>query len=214
MTAAEYAAGVLEQHGSLGAEVAAVLAYCMAAPVAQEMAAAITGSGHTPVPMILFDGEPATAAAVEAGYQVAATQLSARVGASESAARRTLVLDPALLADRPDDAVHRMRQTLVEMGMTALSADDAEAAADIADQLADFYLDWLVQLVAAHNTSWPAWGGDVLHIASRDHRFTGGWPGAGSTRVWRVDAPRAALLARPETKRLACAFLAGAAHTG
>lgn len=197
LTSAEYAARLTHRYGLFGSDVAAVLAYCMAAPIAQEIAASLG------TPLILFDGEPSTAEAVERELGVAMTQLGG--------ARK--VPDPpteAQLRSEPAECVERMRQILVRLGAGALREDgaDEQEAAIHAGQVAGFYLDWLVYLVAAHNTSWPAWGGTVFHVVSRGHTFTRDWPGAEAMQLRYVDSGRNELLNHPDTNRLVREFLA------
>jgi hypothetical protein len=102
-----------------------------------------------------------------------------------------------------------MRRRLVELAVTALRSDgaDEEQAAAAGAAGAEFYLDWLVYLVAAHNTAWPAWGGQVYHVASRHHPYTPDWPGSAATHLSRVDSGRNGLFHHPDTRQLALAFL-------
>jgi hypothetical protein len=204
VTAAAYATELLARGDAVGGEVAAVVAYCMAAPIAQEVAARCTGAA--PVPLLLFDGEPCSPAALDDQYGASLAQIS---NGAEVAAQP---FDGRELAHRPDAVVARMRRGLVDAALPALlAADDGdldpEEAAETAAALAEFYLDWLVQLVAAHNASWPRWRGEVCHVASRDHTFTGDWPGAATTRVQRVDSARDDLMRHPGARRLALSFL-------
>lgn len=201
-TAAGYAAELVRRSGPFPAETTAVLAYCMAAPIAQEVAALIS-AGRSPVPLVLFDGEPATAAAVHEQYLVTATQMASRLGTGSPGTAIDLTRMTDLLSRAPEAAIELMRDSLVELGVTALADDaDDEEAADIAADVAEFYLDWLVHLVAAHNASWPPWGGDVLHVMSRDHAHVVDWPGAADTRRVRLDVPRPRLLSTAAAREI------------
>jgi hypothetical protein len=202
LTAREYAARLAGRVGPLNQPVTAVLAYCMAAPIAQQLAASLS-AGREPVPMILFDGEPATPDAVEEQYGTTVKQFAEQLGADAVPAIDPSTFTADLLSGDPAQCVERMRRSLVQMGVSALSdgEEDAETA-ETAEDMADFYMDWLVHLVAAHNASWPAWDGDVYHIMSRTHGYTENWPGARSMKSTRVDSIRPELLRQPETGRL------------
>lgn len=210
VTAGEYAAELARRHGPFTGEVAAVLSYCMASSVAQELAVMVRG-GAGPVSMVLFDGEPVTPEAVDDQYRVARRQLAEQLGIRSDGDGEVRPFDSASLSRRPYDVIDWMRGSLVELGSTALGDDgsheDDDEARAIAEDLADFYLDWLVHLVAAHNASWPVWDGDVLHVMSRTHAFSQDWPGARSTERARVDSPRPELLATAEAGAVAVAFL-------
>jgi hypothetical protein len=206
LTAREYAARLAERVGPLDQPVTAMLAYCMAAPIAQELAASLS-AGREPVSMILFDGEPATPDAVEEQYGTTVKQFAEQLGASAVPAVDPSTFTAELLSGDPAECVERMRRSLVRMGVSALSDGDDDDAAETAEDMADFYLDWLVHLVAAHNVSWPAWGGDVYHIMSRSHGYTADWPGARSMRSTRLDSIRPELLRQPEAGRLVVSYV-------
>jgi hypothetical protein len=191
LTAPAYADRLVERHGPFDGEIGAVLAYCMAAPVAQEVAARVS-TGRDPVPMILFDGEPATPAAVEDQYRTTVEQVAEQLGTSAVGG----AVDPAALSLRPAETLDWMRRNLVQLAVEALAEpeDDGDDALDTANALAEFYLDWLAHLIAAHNASWPAWGGDVYHFVSRDHTYLENWPGSRSTCLFRYDVARPDLL--------------------
>ncbi|SBT65720.1 hypothetical protein GA0070622_2725 [Micromonospora sediminicola] len=205
-TAPRYAEELLAQTPVDG-PCAGVLAYCMAASIAQEVASRVSAAAE-PTALILFDGEPASPAAIEEQFDVTARQLAAQLGGMPPQASDASVFDPARLAGHPEDVIAAMRHTLVELGVSAVGeGDDDPYARDTAEDLADFYLDWLVHLVAANNASWPAWGGEVLHVMSRDHGFAGPWPGAATTRHVRCGVPRPELLRHPEVLPTVRAFL-------
>jgi hypothetical protein len=189
-TSRDYAAALTRRHGPFGADVYAVLAYCMAAPIAQEITAALNATG-VPAPLLLFDGEPVTAEVVAREVRLAEDRVrgtGARAGLPAWTTER--------LAADPDGYVELLRRGLVELG--AEHAGDEEDAADAAE----FYLDWLVYMLAGHNAAWSRLDHEVWHITSRDHTFTGDWPGAPATRSYRVPAPRDTLLAHPDTREL------------
>src|SRR5207245_2530116 len=96
-----------------------------------------------------------------------------------------------------------------QLAAAALRADGAgsEDAAAAASDITAVYLDWLVYLVAGHNTSRPDWKGEVLHLASQRHRFTDDWPGAARTRLHRIPASATDLLRHPQSRALTLSFL-------
>lgn len=183
--------------------VAGVLGYCMAAPIAQEVAALLS-TDRDPVPLVLFDARPATPAAVAHQYREAARQLAGQLGGGVAVPE----LDPGLVTSSPAAAVATMRAELVRLGVAASPDEDEHEAAAIAAGLADHFLDWLVHLVAAHHCTWPAWGGRVLHVMSTAHTHTDDWPGATSTELARVDVPRLELLRTGTVGRLVRTWLA------
>jgi hypothetical protein len=212
LRAAEYAAALLDRTRP-NAGCAGVVGYCMAAPIAQELAAQLA-AGHPQVPLLLFDGEPASPGAIGDQYRAAATQYVEQLGGSADPKADPRMVEPDTLAHRPAEAVELMRQSLVALGVAALGGDEADTdAADAAEEIAEFYLDWLVHLVAANNTTWPSWGGPVLHLVSRDHRFTGDWPGATDTTLVRLDVARPGLLRDPQGARAVTEFIKSAGRS-
>jgi hypothetical protein len=202
-TAKAYAAELLARQGTTITEVGAVAAYCMAAPIAQELAA-LLGGGY-PVPLMLFDGEPATPATILEQYRESLSQVRGR-----TEGRGPEPMDVAELTSRPAACVDRIGSRLVAAALPKFLGDgdlDEVDATEAAGELVEFYLDWLVHLVAAHNAAWPPWSGEVLHVVSRGHTYTGDWPGAGTTRVRRVDSARSDLLRHPGTREIALSFL-------
>jgi hypothetical protein len=200
---ASYAGHLARRFGPFGPEVSAVLAYCMAAPIAQYLAVLLQ------VPLVLFDGEPATAEAVERELEVAKKQLGWTRNAGSAAER----FPEDQLRARAADCARRMREILVPLAAGTLRSDGVPEpdAVTEAGPVADFYLDWLTYLIAAHNTDWPRWPGPVFHVMSRGHGYDGDWPGVDSTQLRRVDSERNELLGQPRTRDLARAFLSGIA---
>lgn len=198
LTSAEYAAALIDDDS--GDDVSAVLAYCSGAPIAQEL---VTSRA---VPLLLFDGEPSLLAGLRRDAAAAAAQIGAGAAACAGPAEHftdyQLSREPARCADR-------LRTWLIELGVSALRADGAEQAEaeETATDIACFYLDWLVFLIAAHNTRWPDFEADLVHVVSRSHRFTDRWPGSRNTELIRVDSGRNELLDHPQARRLALSFL-------
>ena len=208
----DYAIQLIDRFGLRQLEVRALLAYCTGAPIAQEIAASL-GPPAQPIPLLFFDGAPALPAKIANDFRVAAQQLG---GGPRS---EIPPLDPetftaGALCARPAECFERMKRHLSDLAAGALRADgagDEEAAAAAADITA-VYLDWLAYLVAGHNTSWPRWNGEVLHLASQRHRFTDAWPGSARTRLFRIEASAGDLLRHPQTRVLTLSFLNDAQH--
>ncbi|WP_244295363.1 hypothetical protein [Micromonospora orduensis] len=209
LTAVEYADRLWREHGPFGSEVRAVLAYCMAAPIAQHLVASIAVATGVTLPLVVFDGEPATPRSLRDQYLLAADKLGELLDLPESERIPDGNLDAALLRDDPSEAVRRMRDGLLELGIRAATQRPEEADAITADalEISDFYLDWLIHLVAAHNAEWPSWGGPAVQIASRDHPCVPDWPGATRTETVRVDATRNGLLHDAQVASIVSAIL-------
>lgn len=205
-TAADYAAQLLERHGPFEG-VAAALAYCMAAPIAQEMLA--LWSATPPVPMIVFDGEPATPTAIESEYRLAERKLAGLLDLPLADAAGPAVVDEERLRRSPADLVDDMCRKLLEMGKRAAEAgtcDPEDAYADAAE-VAAHYRNWFCHLVSAHGTTWPPLRGELVQLVSREHRLTHPWPGAEGSRTARLPAGRNDLLAHPDTRSAVLSLL-------
>lgn len=209
LTAAGYAERLWQEHGPFGAEVKAVLAYCMAAPIAQQLLASITATIGGRVPLVLFDGEQATPQSVREQYLVAGDRLGELLDLTESERTVAVTWEADLLRDDPSETVRRMRDGLLELGTRAAAKRPADADGTHAEALVitEFYLDWLIHLVAAHNAEWPAWGGPAVQVVSRDHRCAPDWPGASSTETIRVEATRDELLHDPHVALVVSSIL-------
>jgi hypothetical protein len=210
-TASDYAAELLREYRIEPDEIAAVLAYCMAAPIAQELLAQVVGEGGEPIPLVLFDGEPVTAAAVRSEYVLAGRKLGELLGLTAAQSVPEGDFDAEALRREPRDAVERMHNGLAEMGVRAavLDGSDPEEARADAAAVADFYIDWLAHLVAAYNTGWPHWGGPVYQLVSVHQQALMPWPGAQESYAARIAAERDVLLTDPGTRRLVVQLLSG-----
>ncbi|WP_282082574.1 hypothetical protein [Streptomyces tendae] len=202
--AREYATALAARY--TGQAPRAVLAYCMAASLAQELAALISPPGN-PVPLFLYDGEPAHPAALRKAVRTVTAQVSGEDGAGPDGL--DALLDDAVLTQRPEHAVDLIERHVVRSaaGFFRLEGFDDEMATDAATTACGFYLDWLAHLVAAQNTDWPGWGGEVQHIRTPGHRATTEWPGAAVTENHVVDTDRNGLLVDPRTRDLTLSLL-------
>lgn len=206
LTSSGYAESLLRGQDLDGTDVAAVLAYCSGAPIAQDLVTSHLG-GIERVPLVLFDGEPSLLSGLRRDAAAAGAQLSVDSRARPACPAETFTDDQ--LSRDPDGCVAQLREWLVELGVRAMRADGADEseARSAATDIACFYLDYLVFLVAAHNTEWPAFDGDLLHVVSRGHPFTKQWPGSSSTRLRQVDCGRNDLLGHPGAREIALSFL-------
>jgi hypothetical protein len=208
LTAAAYAEQLWRRHGAFDADIRAVLAYCMAAPIAQELAASLRAATGAPVPLVLFDGEPATAQSVQAQYLLAAEKLGELLSL-DPAQRTPVAFDPADLRTRPEEALRCMYGGLLDLGDRCArgSSSDSKTVRAETEMFAAYYLDWLSHLVAAHNASWSAWGGPAVQIVSRQHACGTEWPGATDTDTIRIATTRDGLLRHPEVARVVLSIL-------
>ena len=192
-SAAAYAQRLLERAGPFP-DAVAVLAYCTGAAIAQEVAARLDAL----VPLVLFDGTPVTARLVARDFRAALMQ----VGWSPPPDLGAGVLEPDRLAAQPDDAVTWMREQLHSCAAAALRRDGVpeDRLAEFTSDIGGVYLDWLEFLVAAHNTDWPFWGGDVVHIVSDGHEPAADWPGAERTEVHRMQCTGVDLIRAPAVR--------------
>lgn len=74
----------------------------------------------------------------------------------------------------------------VEFGTTSV-------VREIVEDYVEVSMNWLRHLVAADNTAFMPWSGEVVQVQSRGSTFDGSWPGATVTRIVRVDSGRADL---------------------
>lgn len=186
--------------------VTAVLAYCLAASIGHEVAA-VLAENAPPVPLVLFDAAPGNPLAVVEAYRSAVGQLGG--GMADGPDLTALAEDRSGAAD----LVAAVRRTLLRLATAALleDGDEPEDVMETAEQLADHHLRWVVHLIAATDAGSPSWGGDVLHVTSRDHPFREDWRGARRTRTVRIDCTRPALLRTPATARAVLSSLSAPA---
>jgi hypothetical protein len=199
-TAEAYAGELLARIPADGG-IRAVLAYCTGAAIAQHVA---SGVGEH-VPLMLFDGTPVSLRLIRRDFLASMAQIS---GQQPAAAPAGAPLTDAELTTRPAETFAWMQDTLTGLAADALREDGVDEddlpAATVG--VCAVYLDWLAFLIAGRNPDWPSWGGDVLHITSRRHAFTGQWPGARQTFLHVIDSGPNELLtsARARERTLAC----------
>jgi hypothetical protein len=199
-----HAAELARRHGHVVPR--AVLAYCMAAPLAQELAGLLSPPG-SPVPLLLFDGEPGHADEVRAAVRTVAGQL-AGADATDLADELAGMSDDALAA-RPDEVMRTVEAATLGLAAEVFRADgfSEERASAAAAEVSGFYLDWIAHLITALNSDLPEWGGSVRHIRTPGHKGPDVWPGAGTTENHVVATERNDLLSDPRTRELALTLL-------
>ncbi|MGN9846705.1 hypothetical protein ACTMTI_52260 [Nonomuraea sp. H19] len=203
-TARDYAMDLLSRSPLASDGVHAILAYCAAAPIAQEMAQLLVERGAGPVPLVLFDADPCEADALWQGYSACVTEAD---GQASTAPLSASVLS-GLLRD-PRALVCVLEKDLSDRVLKSLAADDLseEELVFCHEQIMRSMLDYLIYLVSAHHSTRPAWGGSVLHIASKGHPYCGPWQGAARTQLIRVTCDKADLLRHPDTVEAVSAFV-------
>ncbi|MES9504955.1 hypothetical protein ABWJ92_00865 [Streptomyces sp. NPDC000609] len=191
-----------------GVPVRAVLAYCMAAPLARDLAARL-GGPDGPVPVVFFDGEPGAGAEIRATVGTVVRQLTGG-SAGQLDGELTEALADTGLRDRPERAMELLAEQVVRLGAEVFREDglDEEEAVAAATRVSGFYLDWIAFLVASFRAgSASPHPGPVTHIRSADHPVGDDWIRAGSLDVHVVDCVRAGLLADPRTRELTADLL-------
>jgi hypothetical protein len=199
-----YAAELARRQGN--AVPRAVLAYCMAAPLAHELAALLSPPG-SPVPLLLFDGEPGHADEVRAAVSTVAGQLGG-ADATDLVDGLSGMSDDALAA-RPDEVMKAIETATLRLAADVFRADgfSEERASAAAAEVSGFYLDWIAHLIAALTSDRPEWGGSVRHIRTPGHKGPDVWPGASTTENHVVATARNDLLSHPRTRELALTLL-------
>ncbi|MEU4895148.1 hypothetical protein AB0B12_20235 [Streptomyces sp. NPDC044780] len=208
--AGPHTAALIKASGAEPDRLAGILGYCMAGHLAQEVAGRLAADHGVVLPVVLVDSTPCTAAAVaeecRAVFEVFGPDAGGPLpgpGALEA------LLDPGTLRDRPSYVIATLRDAMLRRVMETLAEDGAEERElkEAAAPVVDHYVAWLTHLVAAHNCTAPAWGGEVLHLVSRDHPFRADWPGSAATRTEAVDADRAGLPGTARARETVLAFL-------
>jgi len=200
-TAADYAAQLAARIPPAAGGIHAVLGYCTGAALAQHVAALVGDR----VPLVLFDGTPVTTELIVREFKTSVTQVGGQLAADAADA----ALDGDMLTRRPAEAFAWMRDTLTRLAAGTLREDGVEEEELHATtwRICSVYLDWITFLMASRTTDWPEWGGDVVHIVSRGHAFTGQWPGGRRTFVRPVDSGSRELLTNAQARQRALACL-------
>ncbi|MBG7696653.1 hypothetical protein HCJ76_00710 [Streptomyces sp. MC1] len=203
--AAGYASALLEPHMHLSTEVAAVATYCMAGSIAQEVAARLS-SPHYNVPLVVLDGEPSTGEAIRDQWGIALRRIAQMVGADVVDCVTRALSDDELLA-RPCEIAREIHGSMTSIGAQQSHDIERPSMAKDVEIFADWFSDWLVYLIAAHNAQWPHWGGDVLQLVSESHSAAD-WVGSRSEEVVEISTDRDGLVLDPGAKAALLSFLA------
>jgi hypothetical protein len=210
LTAEAYATRALEQRNQsqeakeaveAPESVHAVLAYCMAAPLAQRVAA-ITSASH----LLLFDAERPTPETIR-------NELQTVLRSFDPAAELPASFDDAELVRSPDTAMERIDAHLFSVIRAALAEDAGDTQGDTEDDptvtqvargLMGTYLDWLAHLVAASDAGTAAPGPPPItraaHVTSAGHALPPDWPAMSDLPLHVVETGRKDL-ARAEATR-------------
>ncbi|MEU6578105.1 hypothetical protein [Streptomyces sp. NPDC046805] len=183
--------------------VVAIVAYCMAAHLAQESAAQLTAVSGMPLPLIVLDSGPCLAETVAAECRSVFELFDgAELAAEVDRGALTHLFEAEALRTDPAHTVEefRVRMRLLARNMLADDVETEEELEEASTPLVNLYVGWLTHLIAAHNSSAPAWGGDVLHLTSHGHPFRADWPGAVSTSTLTVDCTENELLSSKSTR--------------
>lgn len=203
--AAGYASALLEPHTYLGSEVAAVVTYCMAGSIAQEVAARLS-SPHYDVPLVVLDGEPSTGEAIREQWETALQRIAEMVGSADAFGVTRALSDDELFA-RPGEIAREIHDSMTSIGAQQSPGIERPIVTKDVELFADWFSDWLVYLIAAHNAKWPHWGGDVLQLVSESRSVTD-WAGSRSEEAVEISTDRDGLVLDPGTKAAILSFLA------
>ncbi|MGW7754515.1 hypothetical protein ACWGK6_23800 [Streptomyces violaceusniger] len=203
--AAGYASALVEPHTSLASEVAAVVTYCMAGSIAQEVAARLSSPDYG-VPLVVLDGEPSTSGAIRDQWEMALRRIAHMVGADVADSATRALSDDELLA-RPCEIAREIHDSMTSIGAQQSPDSERSRVAKDVEIFADWFSDWLVYLIAAHNAQWPHWGGDVLQLVSESHSAAS-WVGSRSEEVVEISADRDGLALDPGARAAILSFMA------
>ncbi|MER6288600.1 hypothetical protein [Streptomyces sviceus] len=203
--AAGYASALIEPHTDAGSDVAAVVTYCMAGSIAQEVAARLSTPRYE-VPLVVLDGEPSTGEAIQEQWGTALRRIAQMVGADVAHDVTRALSDDELLS-RPREIAREIHDSMTSIGAQQHPDGEGPGVARDVGIFAEWFSDWLVYLIAAHNAQWPYWGGDVLQLISKSHPVAG-WVGSRSEEVVEISTDRDGLVLDPGVKAAVLSFLA------
>ncbi|GAA3728632.1 hypothetical protein GCM10022225_07490 [Plantactinospora mayteni] len=197
-SAVEYAEALVREV-TADRRVDAVVSYCLASPIAHEVARLTTGRQRCAPILIALDGAPCPATTVVDEYR----RVLSGFGAPDT--EPAVALSGRAMVDRPRLLLAEMASELrlhVVRAMSGVADEVDEVALCLVEELVGKAIDWLTQLMAAHNAPFLPWPGEVLLVRSRDHPFNGPWPQVPTSRMWSVDCDREDLLRHPHARRL------------
>ncbi|WP_100525564.1 hypothetical protein [Mycobacteroides abscessus] len=185
-----------------------VAAYCMAAPLAQELVAFLSNLGYRVNSLVFLDGVPGRYEAVAEAVRNALEDIAGHRISLEK--WRDISLDEYQLRLRPAAFFATVRDAIVGCARAELlsEGDDQNSAEIGAIEATKGYLEWIGYLSASYRCSFPPIDSEMIHLVSRDHELIESWPGAKSTRLVKIDCDRASLLQARQTKDAVYAVIA------
>ncbi|WP_158841382.1 hypothetical protein [Saccharothrix deserti] len=160
-----------------------VMALCMAAPIGLEVVRLFAERDGRPPVFLALDGAPCTVEHVADAYRATIERYRAgdRPGRVEFTADR--------LRSCPDEVVADITAELTELASAKLLGDPrhADVVAPMVAEVVTVSVDWLVHLIAAHNSDFPAWQGETIIVTSNETPFGGTWPRVPQARVVPLD---------------------------
>lgn len=210
--ARSYASDLVDRLDPARSPVEAVIAWCTASAIGLEVARLLAERTGTAPVLIALDGTVCTAQHVEQAYQKA-------LGRYGNAGQAAVSLTAAELRSQPAATVAAMRAELTGYASARLltdpdDPDQAELIAPMVEEVVEVSLDWLIQLIAAHNTEHLPWDGEVIVVTSAQTPFGGSWPNLAGLEVVALDCPAEELIGAPAVAELLNARLAHRAASG
>ncbi|HEX5204922.1 hypothetical protein ACFQS1_16310 [Paractinoplanes rhizophilus] len=195
-TSEEWARELLGRLATPEDEIACVAAFCMAAPIGQDIARILFERTGRVVPVIAVDGAGCPPSFVATSFE----SLLSRYGDRAS----TVDVSETSLRQDPAGVLGLMREALMAAATDVLMGDigDAVVAREIAAELTGAAVDWLRHLIAVHNATYTPWPGPVHLVNSSEAPLWGNWPGASATEITAVECTRLELLGRREVARV------------
>jgi hypothetical protein len=198
-------AGASADEGPVAA-VAAVAAYCTAAPFAFEVASIVSRAQPNAPKIILFDAEACTSDTILDSYRTTLSGLG--VQPTEEDLRNDV--DMTLLAKDPrgfvDVLIHNIEREAVAI-LGAMGSSEEEAT-ESARRMSNAYADWLSHLVSSYRSQVHSSDFEVLNIISADSPQKGFEYEASVRRDVRVTCDRSQLLRSEETRSAVLSALA------
>lgn len=198
LDATSYAKALVDQLADERRPVCLVVAVCLAAPIGHEVVRLLTElRGVAPV-LVVLDGTPVDVADFVTAYHIAIEGYGGR----PSQARVTVT--GADLTNSPKRILSQIRDELVDLATEQLlgGARYGDRVSPMVDRVVTVSMAWLCQVIAAHNTEFPAWAGEVVLGTSDEATFHAEWPGARRTREVEVGGRSEDFATNPAVLRL------------
>jgi hypothetical protein len=206
LDATSYAKALVEQLTDERRSVRLVVAVCLAAPIGHEVARLLTElRGVAPV-LVVLDGTPVDVADFVTAYHIAIEGYGGR----PSQARVTVTGTD--LTNSPKRILSEIRAELIDLATEQLlgGSRHGDLVSPVVDRVVNVSMAWLCQVIAAHNTEFHAWEGDVVLGTSDEATFHAEWPGARRTREVAVGGLSEDFATNPQVLRLIADEMAAA----